>query len=351
MYSKRIESESVTIEIAKGLDKITDAVNKAFDVERLPFRRNLTQEDINKLQKACSLAFKSEIHPEVIEKIMHYCYYVERQIKGRAAGNIEDLIIRYLMRYFASFLEKSGDGRPCHLEIGALFGAATIFSCHAVKFAEKEIVTVVIDPFEGYYEQDVDVVTKKRVDEETFWSNIDRCDFPRDMVEVMKGLSTDEDIIKRSKELRILSLLIDGDHSYDGVKKDWMNFSPQVVTGGHVLFDDYNNNAWPDVTEFVNKEVLSNSLGKWEVILVYGNSLIVKRTNLEKGKGFTPTEICYQRLNDRQRTLEQKKREIEQMQKEIEQMHKEIEKRDRQIHMMQNWWRWKITAALRRLVR
>ncbi|MCK4784392.1 MAG: class I SAM-dependent methyltransferase [Desulfobacteraceae bacterium] len=323
----------MTIEAPKGLEKTTDKVNKAFDVEKLPFRRNLTQEEIKKLQRACSLAFETEIHPQVIEKIMHYCYYVERHMDGRAAGSIEDLIIRYLMRYYASFLETGGDERDCHLEIGTLFGAATIFSCHAVKLAEKEIVTVVIDPFEGYYGQDVDIITKGRVDEESFWSNIDRFGFARDTVEVMKGLSTDDDIINRSKELKIISLLIDGDHSYDGVKKDWMNFSPQVVPGGYVLFDDYNNNGWPEVTEFVNKEVLSSLAGKWEVVLVYSNSLILKRTDIKEGEELTRTEIFFHKLNDIERTIQER--------------NKEIEIRDKRIHALLNSWSWRVTAPLR----
>lgn len=323
----------MTIKATKGLEKTTDKVNRAFDVERLPFRRNLTQEEIKKLQKACSLAFETEIHPQVIEKIMHYCYYVERHMNGRAAGNIEDLIIRYLMRYYASFLEIGSHERKCHLEIGALFGAATIFSCHAVKLAEKEIVTVVIDPFEGYYGQDVDIITKRKVDEETFWSNIDRFGFARDMVDVRKGLSTNEAIIKRSKELKIISLLIDGDHSYDGVKKDWMNFSHRVVPGGYVLFDDYNNNAWPEVAEFVNKEVLSNLSDKWEVVLVYSNSLILKRTDVKEEEGLTRTEIFLHKLNDIERTIEEKD--------------KEIEIRDKRIDVLLNSRSWKITAPFR----
>ena len=330
----------MTTETARGLDEITDKVNKAFDVERLPFRRHLTQEEIKKLQRACSLAFNSEIHPQIIEKIMHYCYYVERHMKGRAAGSIEDLVIRYLMRYYASLLETDGDPRGCHVEIGTLFGAATIYSCHAVKLADKEIVTVVIDPFEGYYGQDVDIVTKRKVDEKTFWSNIERFGFPREMVDVQKGLSTDESILKGNKELKILSLLIDGDHSYDGVKKDWMNFSPHLVPGGYVLFDDYNNNSWPEVTQFVNKEVLSNLSGKWEVALVYGHSLILRRTELEKEEGLSFSEILLHKLNDRERTIEDKERTIAGK-------NKEIEVRDERIKELLSTWSWKVTSPLR----
>lgn len=318
------------------LTSITEEINRAFDVGRLPFRRNLTPEEIKKLQAACSLAFTSEIHPQIIEKIMHYCYYVERHMQGRAAGNIEDLIIRYLLRYFASIEAKEVLENQSHLEIGVLFGAATIFSCHAVQLAGKDIPTVVIDPFEGYYGQDVDIVTKFKVDEQTFLHNLNIFGF-KDKVMVFKGLSQDQAIIEKCKDLRVLSLIIDGDHSYEGVKRDWINYSGLVVPGGYVLLDDYNNNAWPGVTEFVNKEVLSNLAGRWEVVLVYGNSLILKRTDIKIDEETKYSDHLLNELNDKERMLEGLRNQIKQ--------------KDEQIQALHNSLSWKITAPLRRLAK
>lgn len=333
------------------LDKITEKIDKAFDVKRLPFRRNMTEEEIRKLQRACSLAFSTDIHPQVIEKIMHYCYYVERGMKGRAAGNIEDLIIRYLLRYFSSLNETGEEKNQCHLEIGSLFGAVTIFSCHAVQLAEKEFLTVVIDPFEGYYGQDLDIVTKLKADEETFWSNLRQFGFQEDMVRVVKGLSTDEEIIKHCKKLKVPSLIIDGDHSYDGIKSDWINYSPLVVPGGYVLIDDYLNTNWPEVTKFVNNEVFSMLAGKWEVVLVYGYSLILKRTDVKESEETEYVEQLFHRLKDKERIIEKQNDTIEGLEKEmngqIMQRDNQIHMRDNQIHMMKDSWSWKITAPLR----
>ena len=320
-----------------GLGKVTERIDKAFDVERLPFRRNLTLEEMQNLRSAASSAFSAAIHPDVIEKIMHYCYYVERHMKGRAAGNIEDMVIRYLVRYFAS-TQAAGNGKDTvHLEIGALFGAATIFSCHAVSLAGKNIATAVIDPFEGYYGQEVDIVTKLKVDEETFWANIRHFGFNEENVKVFKGLSTDTGIIERCKELKILSLIIDGDHTYEGVKKDWLNYRRQVAPGGYVLFDDYNSTAWPEVTLFVNREILSNLAGRWEVALVYGNSLILRRTDFSGDKGSEYAEKLLHELKDAGRTIER--------QEEI------IKNLDKQLQAMQNSLSWKVTAPLRYLGR
>ena len=319
------------------LGKITESIDEAFDVERLPFRRNLTQEEIQKLRAAVSLGFSEDIHAQVIEKLMHYCYYVERSMKGRAAGNIEDLIIRYLLRYWASLLAASTGKNRIHLEIGALFGAATIFSCHAVKLAGKNLVTGVIDPFAGFYGGDADVVSKLKVEEETFWSNIKHLGFNEDNVMVFKGLSTDKEIIERCKEFKILSLIIDGDHTYEGVKNDWFNYSEQIVPGGYVLFDDYNSVFWPEVTLFVNREVLSRMAGRWEVVLAYGNSLIVRRTDYSGGNGSEYTEKMFQELKGAERIIERQKETIERIDKQLQAVHNSLS--------------WKITAPLRQLGR
>jgi predicted O-methyltransferase YrrM len=54
-------------------------------------------------------------------------------------------------------------------------------------------------------------------------------------------------------ELPIDLLFLDGDHTREGVKKDWMQFSPWVRRGGIVVFDDYNqpNNPANGVKDFV----------------------------------------------------------------------------------------------------
>ena len=52
--------------------------------------------------------------------------------------------------------------------------------------------------------------------------------------------------------LPINILFIDGDHSYEGVKDDWDNFSPFVVKGGIVYFHDCDNTS-PGVVQLFNE--------------------------------------------------------------------------------------------------
>ncbi len=306
----------MSIEKNISLKQTTDKINNAFDISRLPFRRNLTHEEIHKLTSASSLAFNSDINHQIIEKIMHYCYYVERKITGRAAGNIEDLIIRYLMRYYASLLSTGFEENEFHLEIGVLFGAATIFSYHAVQLAEKDIITTVIDPFEGYYGEELDPTSGLKVNDKTFLANLDSFHIPKAKIEILKGYSSDSNIINACRNRKVLSLLIDGDHSYNGVKNDWINYSPLVVPGGYVLIDDYNNSAWPEINEYVNNELLSNLRGKWEVVLVFGNSLLLRRTAAQEDKDVTDAQRLFQELSENEKRYSEVNALIEKLTKE-----------------------------------
>jgi hypothetical protein len=329
----------MAVECNNALKSMTDEMRQHFNSEKLPFRRNLTSEEKRKLQAACCLAFDAQIHIDIIEEIMHYCYYVERRMTGRAAGNIEELIIRYLFRYFAS-LTKTTNDYAVHIEIGALFGAATIFSCHAIQLAGKKTVTVVIDPFEGYYGKEKDIVTNYPVNEQIFWSNIHRFGYTSEIVKVLKGYSNSDIVLKQVKNFQILSLLLDGDHSYEGLKNDWLNYSPLVVFGGYVLIDDYNSDNWPEVTECVNKEILSNLSVKWEIVLVFGNSIILKKTDIGDFQGISPEDSLFHKLKGMEKTIRQKDESLLRSDKML------IEKGN-EIDRLKNTWSWKITSPLR----
>lgn len=260
------------------LSRITDDLNAAFaGIDPPPNERVLTEEPLTRIRDACSTAFDDEIHPGVLEKVMLYCDFVHQRMIGRAAGNLEDLIIRYLFRYYASHdAPESSD--MCHMEVGVLFGAATIYADHATRLAGRSIPIVVVDPFEGYYGKDVDPLTRLEVTEENFWRNMDLFGIRRERIEIVKGFSTDPAIIQRCHSKKVLSILIDGDHSYEGTLSDWVNLSPLVLLRGYVLIDDYNNPSWPEIARCVDAEILPHLGGRWRVRLVSGRSLLVQRT-------------------------------------------------------------------------
>lgn len=54
------------------------------------------------------------------------------------------------------------------------------------------------------------------------------------------------------------AILIDGDHSYEGVKADCEHFLPHVVSGGYAMFHDYARESLPGVFLAVNEYMLAH---------------------------------------------------------------------------------------------
>ena len=73
--------------------------------------------------------------------------------------------------------------------------------------------------------------------------------------------------------LQIDYLFIDGDHSYQGVMDDFNNYLPFVSKDGIIVFDNYNDNAWQEVTTAVDELLQKDNI---ELINKYGNCCVVK---------------------------------------------------------------------------
>ena len=67
---------------------------------------------------------------------------------------------------------------------------------------------------------------------------------------IIKGLS--QDVAANFDDESVGFLYIDGDHSYEGVKRDLEAWYPKVVKGGVIGFHDYLNDAY-GVNRFVNE--------------------------------------------------------------------------------------------------
>jgi len=80
---------------------------------------------------------------------------------------------------------------------------------------------------------------------------------------------------KIKKPVRLL--FIDGDHSYEGVKKDFELWSGLVIEGGIIGFHDYMSKGYPDVTRFVD-ELLAHTSCYDDVIQANTLKLIQKKT-------------------------------------------------------------------------
>lgn len=260
------------------LTSVTGDIARAFSaIEPQASEPRLSPNSLGSLRGACCAAFDDDIHPDVLDLVARYCEHVNETMEGRAAGNLDDFVIRYLFRYYACRVDIRGLREACHMEIGALFGAATIFACHATSLAGSSIPIVVVDPLNGYYGKGVDPLTKLDVCEDRFWQNLERFGARRHQIELVRGLSTDPSTIRRCLSKHVVSILIDGDHTYDGIRSDWLNLSPLVVIGGYALIDDYQSPSWPDVERYVNSEILPQLGERWRVRLAFGKSLLLQR--------------------------------------------------------------------------
>jgi predicted O-methyltransferase YrrM len=85
----------------------------------------------------------------------------------------------------------------------------------------------------------------------------------------IQGDSTDLDTINKLKEIvsKVDILLIDGNHTYDWVIKDFNNYKDFVKNGGYIIFDDYEDDIYsPDVKLAVNDLIKTLDELKFEII-------------------------------------------------------------------------------------
>lgn len=176
---------------------------------------------------------------------------LEERMKGRLATSLENAVLRTLVA-------KSVNGNNLKvLEIGVLFGVGLAMIYDRTVDAFEKVHLTAIDPFEGYYGGNaLDIVTNERITENVFLDNMTAARVPEKNLTLIKGFSTDDDVIQTASKTPYDVLIIDGDHSYAGVKADFVNYAPFVKRGGYILIDDDNAPEWPEITKYVDDELL-----------------------------------------------------------------------------------------------
>lgn len=116
------------------------------------------------------------------------------------------------------------------VEIGTATGG-TFYAFCQIAPSDAHIISIDLPggPFGGGYEvEDVQVFkTYAKVGQTIFFMREDS-----HQEETKKGL------LERLKERKIDVLFIDGDHTYEGVKKDFEMYEPLVAKGGIIIFHD-----------------------------------------------------------------------------------------------------------------
>lgn len=194
---------------------------------------------------------KVTLKPSYIDYLALKAIEIEKKCVGRLATTIQDAVVRQIVA------ESVAAQNLCILEIGSLYGVnlAILYNDCITRFESVKVIG--LDPFEGFYGNAVDAVLNTPINPQVFFRNMQICNIPPEHYRMIRHYSTDPEALQQLEGECINLLIIDGDHSYNGVKFDFETYSPLLATGGYVLFDDYNAKEWPGVQQFVD-ELIKN---------------------------------------------------------------------------------------------
>lgn len=249
-----------------------------------PFRRDLTDSAVQQIAEVLSDCFGMVVENREVREIVDILGHFERRMTGRIAGDVDDHILNYFMRRFSVQLAVGGRfANPAQLEIGTLFGGSLLMTLAAIRDSGLPVTAVCIDPLDGYYRSangayssKVDIMTGLPVTRKIVEKNVIRAGFSLSNVDIIQCYSSADEAVERAAQYEILSLWLDGDHSYEGIRADWQTYSPLVVASGFVLIDNYHDSFWPGVTEFVDGYLLPNLAG-WSVACSLGRSILFRK--------------------------------------------------------------------------
>jgi len=195
-----------------------------------------------------------------IEKYDQLKIKINKNINGRVCHNL--IIILHIICKLYNIKN--------YLEIGVHNGGSMSY----VVSESKPKICFGIDLFEdctGHYIND-------KITQEKSFNNIKKNNI-NSTINLIKGnsgsLETIESLKVKLLNNKIDLLFIDGDHSYEGVKNDFLNYSSFVAKNGLIILDDYNDN-YKGIIKFVNEYIINNN--NYEILGVFkNNELIIKK--------------------------------------------------------------------------
>lgn len=183
--------------------------------------------------------------------------YIEKNIKGALYREEGELLYE---------LARSCVGKGVIVEIGSLLGKSTAYLGFGSK-AGSSIKVYAIDPFdggdsapwtggvfgdtvwkEGYKLKDV-ITSGEYLS--VFQTNMEKAGLSDIILTIPKRSIDAVDLIKEPIEL----IFIDGAHSYELVKSDFLNYFPKVISGEVIAFHDRDKKG---VKQLIKEYILSN---------------------------------------------------------------------------------------------
>tara|TARA_R110002094_G_scaffold9946_3_gene19604 strand:+ start:537 stop:1208 length:672 start_codon:yes stop_codon:yes gene_type:complete len=131
------------------------------------------------------------------------------------------------------------EGQPRAVEIGSWQGKSTICIAQGLRQKNGAQLTC-IDPFDGSGDRESEDMYGDRANElggplrRAFENNVKGADV-RDLIDVRAGFS--HDYVSELDE-SIDLLFLDGDHSYEAIRRDFEDWSPKIKNGGYLAMHD-----------------------------------------------------------------------------------------------------------------
>lgn len=218
-----------------------------------PHARMLTSEAIGRITGELAGKLDLQITPRQLGSLSHAICAVESTSHGRLATTVDAMMVRVLA---AIHLARAGQKLRL-VEIGTLYGVGAIAIADSVKFIIDDLSITLIDPLDGFYAKDnADYVSTKPVIRSVLDENLKRAFLGDNQVTIVQAKSESEEALAQASKSEIDMLIIDGDHSRAGVKRDFENYCNMVRSGGLIVVDDYGVEEWPDIKRYADEEVL-----------------------------------------------------------------------------------------------
>lgn len=249
------KSEAIRGEIEQQLNQLTTYVNAPKSNRDLyqRFSRQVTGSDLNTFVTHWFPKLGLDMKPHVLAYEAELICEAEKRCAGRLASSVQDALLRSLVARAVS-----GPSLE-YLEIGTLFGINLCTVHELAKYEFSELKLTSIDPLENYYQQGRDVLTGLPINSEVVGDNVRAMNIASERIRFIQMLSTEPEAIRLAGERTYNCILIDGDHSYEGVKHDHEHFSGMLSPGGYLMVDDYGAEEWPDVTRYVDETIKADS--------------------------------------------------------------------------------------------
>lgn len=150
------------------------------------------------------------------------------------------------------------------IEIGCWKGKSTTFLASQIKQHKKDIKVIAVDTWQGSpaEQQHKDLINQ--IDQELFQIFQDNIEKMK-LIDIVHPMIGDSSTILNEWTEKVPFIFIDGDHTYEGVKKDILAALPLIESDGVLAGHDYGNaeGVTQAVNELLGKDKIQIKKNTW----------------------------------------------------------------------------------------